>query len=188
MAYLLLTCQVVLAIIFLLAATGKILHTEQFAATLRLSHLPGAVVQFISVLIPILELVLAATLVLSTARSLTVTMVAALVLLSVFTIWMIWVYARGLRLTCSCFGASGSDVGLRSITRNGVLIVVAAIGVFLSTHALSPFPSSSLWMSVTIGSVGMAIMLFLAFRQGVKVLTLSMQELVNAQATKSEQG
>ncbi len=66
MAYLLLTCQIALAVIFLVAATGKLLQSEQFIAALRLSHLPRALVTPTAVLTPTLELCLAVGLVLST--------------------------------------------------------------------------------------------------------------------------
>src|SRR5579885_933375 len=43
-------------------------------------------------------------------------------LLSVFTIWLISVYARGLRLRCGCFGAGGAKISLRTILRKKHLL------------------------------------------------------------------
>src|SRR5712692_6224057 len=112
MAFLLLACQVVLAVVLLVAATGKLLNSEQLAAALRLSHIPKALITPLMVLTPILELCLPFGLVLSTPHLLPLAMAGTVGLLSVFTIWMLTVYNRGLRLRCGCFGPGRADIGL----------------------------------------------------------------------------
>ena len=46
MAYFLLLCQIVLAVVLLVAATGKLTDSEQLAAALRLSRIPSTLVSF----------------------------------------------------------------------------------------------------------------------------------------------
>ncbi len=76
MMYLLLICQLALAAILLLAATGKFLNAEQFLAALRLSHFPSILATPIAILTPIVEVCLAMGLVFSTPQSLPPIMIA----------------------------------------------------------------------------------------------------------------
>jgi sulfite exporter TauE/SafE len=55
MTYGLLFCQIILAIVLWLAATGKITQSDQFLAALRLSRLPDLLVLPITLLIPMGE-------------------------------------------------------------------------------------------------------------------------------------
>ena len=65
MSWLLLALQVALAVVLFLAAAGKALRSEEFLSALRLSHLPAGLVGPIGVAVPVLELALAASLVLA---------------------------------------------------------------------------------------------------------------------------
>jgi hypothetical protein len=87
-----------------------------------------------AVLTPTLELCLAVGLVLSTPSLLPLTMAVTVGLLSVFTIWLISVYARGLRLRCGCFGAGGAKISLRTILRNIFFITLGCCGLLLALH------------------------------------------------------
>jgi methylamine utilization protein MauE len=181
MAYLLLVCQLLLAVVLLVAATGKLINSEQFAAALRLSHLPKALITPLMVLTPILELCLAFGLVLSTSYLLPLIMIGTAGLLSVFTLWMLTVYARGLRLRCGCFGAGGSDIGLRTILRNALLVAVSLGSLALTFRVQSPLPTLSFGMVVTVLSLGMCVMLLWSFWQGKAALILSVAQLVSSQ-------
>ncbi len=65
MMYLLLACQLGLAIVLLLAATGKALSSWQFLAAIRLSRVPEALVIPLAVFVPVVEVCLALALVIS---------------------------------------------------------------------------------------------------------------------------
>jgi len=182
MAFLLLACQVVLAVVLLVAATGKLLNSEQLAAALRLSHIPKALITPLMALTPILELCLAFGLVLSTPHLLPLAMAGTVGLLSVFTIWMLTVYNRGLRLRCGCFGPGRADIGLGTILRNCLLIALSVGGFVLSLYTHSLFPVPSFWMIVTALSLGMCVMLLWSLQQAKAALILSMAQLRQTEA------
>ncbi len=181
MAYLLLACQLVLATVLVLAATGKLLNSEQLAAALRLSHIPKALITPLMVLTPAVELCLAGGLVLSTPLSLPFIMVVIVGLFCIFTVWMLTVYARDLRLRCGCFGPGRSDIGLGTILRNALLIVIALGGLVLSFYTHSSLPALLLWMIVTVLSLEMCVTLLWSFWQGKAALILSIAQLVRSQ-------
>lgn len=178
MTYALLGCQLILATVLLLAATGKVLNLDQFESTLRLSHLPDRLVLPTTVATPSIEVCLAAALVLSPPRLLWVAMSAVSVLLAMFTIWMVSVYIRGLRLACGCFGAGSSEVGRGTIERNGLLILLSLFGLILAPNVQSPLPSSPLWMTIIALSIGLSVMLARALLSARKGLVLSLRQLL----------
>ncbi len=188
MPYLLFTCQIGLAAVLIFAATGKILRSEQFLAALRLSHLPGTLVVPIAVLTPALEMCLTIGLVLSTPRSLPLIMAATAGILGVFTAWMVVVFARGMQLTCGCFGTGDAKVGPHTIVRNVALIAIALGGLHLALHTRSVLPAPSPWMGVAVLTLSLCLMLLQAFRHGRVSLVFSESEmaLLQVQARTGE--
>src|SRR5216684_2738540 len=83
MPYLLLACQLALAVTLLSAATGKLLNTEQFLNALRLSRIPKTLVTPVAVLVPTLEMCLAVGLILSTPKFLPFIIAATVGLLGI---------------------------------------------------------------------------------------------------------
>lgn len=55
--------------------------------------------------------------------------VAAAALLAVLTAGIAVVLARGTTAPCRCFGASATPLSARHLVRNGVLVVVAVLGL-----------------------------------------------------------
>src|SRR5215212_2322338 len=131
LSWLLLALQVILSVAFLVAAIEKTLHSEEFFAALRLSHLPAGSITLIGVAVPALELMLALALLLAPARWLPLTFGAAALVLGAFTAWMGWVQARRLRVRCGCFGPGGGYVGARTIGRNVLLLALALGGLVM---------------------------------------------------------
>jgi hypothetical protein len=177
MAWLLLALQTFLSTILLLAAAGKALRPEEFPAALRLSHLPAPLIRPLSLAIPGLELGLALGLLLSTSWLLPLALGATAALFGTFTVWMVWIRARHLRVRCGCFGAGGPEIGWRTIARNGLLIVLAATAAVLATRAESPLPGPSLWMAVTVTAMSMSLALVIALREIAPHLILTVEQL-----------
>lgn len=184
--FLLAAGQLSLATVLLIAATGKILRNTHFVMAIRSSGIGEPLVAPAAFLIPGIELVLAAALVMSGSSVLPMTFGATAILLGVFTAWMIWVYRRGLQLTCGCFGTGSADIGPRTIVRNTVLIILALGGGVLATRAHSPLPEPSIWLAIVVSSLGLCIMLALALRQGVGALVLTTKALLEKQASAAE--
>jgi hypothetical protein len=174
MVYVLLSCRGVLALTLLLASVSKMLYHEQFLETLHLSRVPGGLVRPLMVLVPIVEMCIALGLIGSIPFLLPFVMSFTLVLFCLFTLWILTVYFRGLRLKCGCFGIAGSDIGPHTIFRNILLISLSLGGLFLSIHVRSQFASLSIWFVVTILSFGMSAALLWTFRQAMPALNLSL--------------
>jgi Methylamine utilisation protein MauE len=185
LSWLLLALQVILSAVLLVAATEKLLRSEEFFAALRLSHLPGGSIAPIGVAVPALELTLALALLLVPARWLPLVFLAAALVLGVFTAWMGWVRARRLRVRCGCFGPGGGYVGPRTIGRNIVLLVLSLVGLALAGQTRSPLPEPSLAMAVTVTSLGACLALLLALRTAWPHLVLSFEAYQARQAVAS---
>ena len=142
MSWLLLALQVILSAVLLVAATEKMLRSEEFFAALRLSHLPAGSIAPIGVAVPALELTLALALLLAPARWLPLAFGAAALVLGAFTAWMGWVRARRLRVRCGCFGPGGGHVGPRTIARNLLLLALALGGLVLAGQTRDPAAGS----------------------------------------------
>src|SRR5215204_6063779 len=104
LSWLLLALQVILSVVLLVAATEKILRSQEFFAALRLSHLPAGAIAPLGIAVPALELILALALLLAPVQWLPLAFGVAALLFGAFTAWMAWVRARRLRVRCGCFG------------------------------------------------------------------------------------
>lgn len=176
MSWLLLGSQLFLSTLLCIAATGKALRQEEFAAALRLSHLPSRLIGLVSLMVPLAEFSLAVALVLFRTPWLQTVYVAVACLFAVFVLWMVWVRFRRLRVRCACFG-SGEPVGGRSITRNLLLIVIALGGAYLAAHTSSVLPTSTFWMIATVLSSCMVLALLRGLWNGLPGLALTLDQL-----------
>jgi methylamine dehydrogenase accessory protein MauD len=120
----LLIARLGLAGIFALAACGKLSDLDGFRRTVEEFGVPARVVRPIGLLLPLAELVIAASLIpVATAPS---AALAAALLLGVFCIGILRALRRGESPDCNCFGSLGSrPVGRGTLVRNGGLIAVA---------------------------------------------------------------
>jgi len=183
MAYFLLLCQLVLATILLVAATGKMINSEQLAAALRLSHISNALITPLVVFLPFLEMGLAFGLVFDTSSLLPFFLIATGGLLSIFTFWMLIVSLRGLHLQCGCFGPGRSEISWNTILRNIFFIALTVGGLISAFQSRSSLPVPSIWMLVTVLSGGMCIILLWSFWQGKSGLLLSVAQLIETPET-----
>ncbi len=92
------------------------------------------------------------------------TFLASAGLLAAFTIWMGWISSRRLRVRCGCFGGDGGEVGPRTLLRNAVLLVVAAVGWVLAERVASPLPGPSWEAVATAVALALSIALVQALR------------------------
>lgn len=122
--YILWLGRIVLAVIFLWAAWGKISDPQGFARAMwNYRMLPESVVPYLAIGMPLLEAVAAVAILLpplSKGGSL-----AILGLLVVFIVGLTSAWARGLDVDCGCFGEGSSTVGPLLILRNLGLSAVA---------------------------------------------------------------
>ena len=128
MSLVLLFARVVLALIFAVAAVGKLSDLDGFRQTLERFGLPRRAAHPAAWALPITELVVAlALLFLATAWA---AAIAATLLLSLFCVALATVLARGEAPPCNCFGSLGSArVGRGTLARNGMLLGLAVFVV-----------------------------------------------------------
>ncbi|MCS6797378.1 MAG: DoxX family membrane protein [Myxococcota bacterium] len=122
-----LAARLVLAAIFATAAVPKLVQPDAFAAALDNYHLlPAALVGPVAVAVPVVELVLAASLLTGVdARG---AAVVAAGLLVVFGVAMASALVRGIDVECGCFGGRvAARVGVWPIVRNAGLVVLAVL-------------------------------------------------------------
>ena len=114
MAYLILACRATLAVVFVASAFSKVRSRKallEFGDSVRaLKLVPRGLGNATAAMVALAE-------------------AAAAVLLAVFTAVIGYALARGTRVTCRCFGASGAEFGRHHLVRNLVL-VAAAVTVF----------------------------------------------------------
>ena len=132
MSELALFLRLALAVVFALAAVGKLLDFRGAQEAVKGFGVPAAIAPVIAVSLPLVEALIAITLV--PASSAVAGAAAALVLLAIFIILISIQLARGRRPDCHCFGQLHSaPVGLGTLVRNlvlagGAVIVIVADG------------------------------------------------------------
>ncbi len=124
-------CRLVLAGLFLLAATGKILEPHDFAGVIRnFQLLPRALSNLPAITVPWIE-ALAALAVLAGGRWFSAGLAWITAMLAGFTLLFFYVMALGIEVDCGCFGQLGAllagEVGPGSVLRNLVLLGMCVI-------------------------------------------------------------
>ncbi len=142
MALAALAAQLVLAVVFATAGLAKLHDRITARRSLVEFGLPPALARPAAVLLPLVELSVAAGLLIRpSARA---AAIAAFVLLAVFAVAIAVNLAQGRRPECNCFGALHSEpVGWRTLARNAVLAAFAAFAVVAGpgTGVAEPFRS-----------------------------------------------
>jgi len=126
--------RIVVGLVFLAAALGKIGDLPWFAQEVHNYHLaPGWGENLVAIVLPWIELVAALALVLGVrARA---GGVVALALLLLFTVAVAIAWARGLDFRCGCFGKLGaSRIGAHKFAENLGLSALAALAVRRPAH------------------------------------------------------
>ncbi len=117
--------RLVLAGVFLAAAAPKLLDPAAFAeAITKYQVFPDAAVNLIATVVPALELVGALALLTPWRRGAALLLVGKLL---AFTVLLAVSLARGLDLSCGCFGTSSEPVSPLHLLRNVGLLALGAL-------------------------------------------------------------
>ncbi|MBI2760446.1 MAG: hypothetical protein HYX51_03345 [Chloroflexi bacterium] len=179
---LLLLCQILITLVLLVAATAKLLDSRDFYNALEFSGIPSIIIRATTIMTPVVEVVLAAGIIVSKPNSLRVVMAGTSLLFLAFTVWSASIVARGLRLSCGCFGTSDDYVNIWSVVRNAGLTMVAILALFFGTQADSPIPAASFEVLAFTTALFMVLMLARAFRLARCELVLTIDELLSQEA------
>ncbi|TMR22378.1 methylamine utilization protein MauE [Nonomuraea turkmeniaca] len=156
MAHVLVASQVLLTTVFVVSAYSKLRSRaalQSFAATLRL--LPGPVRFPAAMATVAMELVAAATLIVLPHTGLA----ASGMLLIAFSIWIAVSLRWGRREPCQCFGVSATPLGPVHLIRNGVLLLVVALGWVTLMFPGGPVTVVGLALAVPVGLVGAILLI-----------------------------
>jgi hypothetical protein len=146
MPYVLLICQISLAVILFVAAISKLLSSQELIKAVSASSVPESLVLPIAVIVIILEVILSLNLIFSFSWSLPFAFGGTIFLLGIFTLRLIFIRRRNLSVICGCFGNIRSLVNIKSIIRNIVFLCIGITGFALSFFTSSPLPSVSVWI------------------------------------------
>ena len=126
--WLVLFCQVVIALVFLLAAITKIGDSAVFARQIHHYRiLPLGLENLVAITLPWIELLLALAILLRIQPRAGSAVGAGL--MALFLAIVATAVVRGLDIECGCFGtADATHVGVAKLLENSAFFVVAAIG------------------------------------------------------------
>lgn len=136
-----LAARLVVGTVWIWAGAAKVLDPAQSVAAVRAYQLlPGTLAEPVGQLLPVLEVLVGALLVLGL-----LTRAAAVVsslLFVAFIIGIASVWARGLSIDCGCFGGGGYDPDAASkypweIARDAILLLLSLFLVWLPSSRLS---------------------------------------------------
>jgi uncharacterized membrane protein YphA (DoxX/SURF4 family) len=169
MSVVLLTARLGLALVFAIAAVGKLANRAGFRETLARFGSPPALIGAGAIALPAAELAIAALLIVdSTARA---GALAALALLAAFCVALARVLAGGERPDCGCMGSGRSaPVGAGTLVRNAMLgsfaVAVALVGPGEGIgEALADIDASAIALVVVLALVAQAWFSWQLFRQ-----------------------
>ena len=151
----LLVVRILLAVVFSIAAAGKLINRDRTAATLAEFGVPGVLHRPLALALPLTELAIAAALLPSATAAWAG--LAATILLAAFTVAVARVLARGEQVDCNCFGSLGpSRITRWTATRNVFLLLLAATVAVAWWN--DPGTSAVAWLGEldSTGAIGLA--------------------------------
>ncbi len=161
--------QCTLGATFILSALAKMQTSKTLPEAIRrftFYRLNVAAARFAAILLPLVELMVAAGLV--AGFNLELFALASMALLLVFNAFIIAHLARGSRLPCHCFGDGGTVIGGGTLMRNLLLMALALWLVFLAhSHSAAMFTLTRLlalpWheiLGILVTTMSMMIIIF----------------------------
>ncbi|MGY2702330.1 MULTISPECIES: DoxX family protein [unclassified Nocardioides] len=136
-----LVARVVVGCVWIYAGASKLLDPAQSVAAVRAYQLlPGDLAQPVGQLLPVIEVVVGAMLVLGLLTR--GAAVLSSILFVAFIVGIATVWARGMTIDCGCFGGGGYDPDAASrypweIARDAVLLLASVFLVWLPSTRLS---------------------------------------------------
>jgi uncharacterized membrane protein YphA (DoxX/SURF4 family) len=130
--------RLILAVVFGVAAIGKLRDVRGFTTTLTGFGVPGALRRLLGVAVPGAELV--ATVLLLVPATVTLGALVAAALLAIFSAATASALSRGAHLDCACFGAASTEpIGAHTLIRNAVLagMTIAVLVASRTNHSAS---------------------------------------------------
>lgn len=123
----------------LLAYAGavKLGHPADFATEIANYHLVPSLAPWLAVTLPGIELTLGLALAFAPREWLRSAALAAAGLLAVFTVAVTQVVARGINVSCGCFGGASGPVTVATVGRD-LALLAAALALLLLTRAPRP--------------------------------------------------
>ncbi|GAB4363865.1 MAG: hypothetical protein Kow0042_02020 [Calditrichia bacterium] len=120
--------RIVLGMLFIIAAYGKLLNPQDFAINIENYRVLGEwLSRWIAVILPPLELIVGIMLI--AGVWLQANFIIALLLYLVFDIMIFQAYLRGLDISCGCFSTADSGpIDFQKISENIVLTALTLIG------------------------------------------------------------
>jgi hypothetical protein len=126
-------CALCLSAVWIVAALPKVLDPASFLAAVKTYQiLPHGAAVAVSLWLPWLEASIAVALLVPPLRQ--AAFVASAALMTIFLVGLLQAWARGLSITCGCFGTpgvTGPGDYLWAFLRDVVLLSVAAFGIWL---------------------------------------------------------
>jgi hypothetical protein len=123
-------------VVFLLAVTGKVVGTgafTEFVHSMRdMRAVPPPLVELAARVTVLAEATTVLLLAIPLKIAAVVGFAAAIVLTTAFSGAIARTVRSGNRASCRCFGRSSTPLGIRHLVRNGVLLVVSAVGLAAS--------------------------------------------------------
>jgi len=121
--------RLVFGAVFVYAGAEKVMDAQAFASVIfNYQVLPAKLVYGAALLLPALEVVCGLALCAGTlARGAAVVLN---VLMAVFMGLMGWALARGLDVTCGCFGGAGQAVSRETLVRDGIILLVGLVALW----------------------------------------------------------
>ncbi len=129
MDYVLICCRILIGMVFLLSAAGKIRGRRNFSDFVTAAHelAPGLPARMVAPAVIAVEA--ASVVLLIFDDTIAFGFLVALGLLAAFTAVIGAAVIKDKKVACQCFGASSAPVGAAHLFRNAVLLVGAAAGL-----------------------------------------------------------
>jgi putative oxidoreductase len=127
--YIIAIARIYLALVFILSGLDKINNLAGFAESIENYRiLPEQIINIVAIIIPWLELIAGALLLMG--YYIKENSLISLALLVVFTFAVFSAVLRNLNIDCGCFGTfNGQKVGMLKISENIILIIIALISI-----------------------------------------------------------
>ena len=146
-------CRLLIAIVLLFAAISKLFTFTQFKENLVESfHFPNNLSSIIAILVIAIESLLS-ILILANGSWTYLAMQMAFILLSAFSILIIWVLVKDKVISCNCFGSATTPISMLDLVRNMVFIAASYCYLIIS-------PISEISFSYYPVLIALALILF----------------------------